>query len=77
MKALFGVVAALAAALSACGGSDSDVPATPTDRTPATLVAVAGDVQRGPLNTALPAPLAVQVRNATGRTLQGVPVAWR
>jgi hypothetical protein len=68
------LVAALAINAAAIGcGSDASGP--PIDTTP-TLSIVSGDGQSAPPTQALPQPLVVQVKNATGDPMPGYVVTW-
>ncbi len=63
--------AALAAASLRCGG-DVGPPGTQ----PASLTAVSGNAQTGPIGQALPESLVVVVKDDQGQPLEGVAVAW-
>ena len=64
---------AVATVLGACG---SDL-TLPSDGTPARLVVVAGDDQRGDPGDELPTPLTVAVVDASNRPVPGIEVAFR
>ena len=64
------LVLAMAATLSMWACSDSMAPA------PALLEVAAGDGQHATAGTELPAPVVVQLRDASHRPLVGVHVAW-
>ena len=63
--------AALAAASLRCGGDSG-----PPDTQPASLTAVSGNAQTGPIGQTLGAPLVVIVKDDQGQPLEGVAVAW-
>src|SRR5438105_53881 len=61
----------LAAASLRCGGDLSS-----PDPQPASLTAVSGNAQTGPVGQALPDSLVVLVKDDQGRPLEGVAVSW-
>ncbi len=63
--------ATLAAASLRCGGDSG-----PPDTQPASLAAVSGNAQTGPIGQTLGAPLVVIVKDDQGQPLEGVAVAW-
>lgn len=63
----------LSLAFVACGDSG---PTEPEVRPPAAALALSGSGQSGEVGGALPAPLVVQVKDAKGRAVSGVSVAW-
>jgi hypothetical protein len=63
--------AALAAASLRCGGDSG-----PPDTQPASVAAVSGNAQTGPVDRMLAAPLVVIVKDTQGQPLEGVAVAW-
>jgi hypothetical protein len=72
----------LLTALFACyltgdpGTGLSTGPGTTDSTAAAAVVAVSGDNQTGPINTALPDPLVVRVTTAEGDSLESVVVVW-
>jgi hypothetical protein len=66
--------AGLGLAVLACGGGDLNLP---NSGTPVELTAVSGDGQEAKVGTLLPEPLVARVRDAAGRPLAEVPLAFR
>ncbi len=64
-------LAALGVMTAACNGSGGVDPNTPTQ-----MALSAGDQQAAPVNTALPNPLVVIVKNASGNPVPNVTVHW-
>jgi hypothetical protein len=64
----------LGLAVLACAGGDLNLP---NDATPVELTAVSGDGQEAKVGTLLPEPLVVRVRDAAGRPVAEVPLAFR
>ncbi|MGI9175877.1 MAG: hypothetical protein ACR2GR_11225 [Rhodothermales bacterium] len=67
----FGVLVLLLAHAAACDGPGPDPP------TPNLVDVLGGDGQTGPVNTALPESLVVQVTNAAGDPLGDIEVGWQ
>ena len=74
MRAIYRLTSGLAVTLLGCGASDLTLPSSAS---PIELVAVSGGDQVGTVNSKLPDPLVVRVRDGAGNPVAGVPLVFR